>query len=255
MEKEVETSAAFFKRFTESEENKKLIMDGSVVQGQINPVGRDKMKLVVRDYIATVLESNPEIQSLYFKKKKSKDEKKKVAAWINTQKRRFMQTLQVLFALKVGATNPVTAVAQKLVAMAKMLQYLGNHDLESLLSGTGIHLTIDRLEDDDSWYAEDGNKKRIQDCIERAMTVRNEIFENESEFKDDIFESVAEEFKYSKDNPKGIKIGQFKKLARAKLKEQTSSKEEFEEFRTKMVEKDEGQIASTQLVVETVCNI
>ena len=254
-EKEVESRAEFFKRFAESEDNKRLIMDGSVIQGQINPVGKEKMKQAIDDYIAIVLESDPKMQSLYFKKKKSKDEKKQVAAWIGTQKRRFLQTLQVLFALKVGANNPVTAIAQKLVAMAKMLQYLGNHDLESLLSGTGIHITVDRLEDDDSWYDEDGNKKRIQDCIDRAMAVKSEIFENEREFKEDIFESIAEDFKYSKENPKGIKVGQFKKLARTKLKEQTSSKEEFEEFRNKMVEKDEGQIASTQLVVETVCNL
>ena len=250
-----ETREEFFKRFTDSDENMRLIMDGSVIQGQINPVGRDKMKEVLEDYIGTVLESNPEMQSLFFKKKKSKDEKKQVAAWIGTQKKRFMETLHVLFALKVGATNPVTTVAQKLVAMAKMLQYLGNHDLESLLSGTGVHITVDRLEDDDPWYGEEGNKKRIQDCIERGMVVKNEIFENEREFKEDIFESVAEEFKYSKDNPKGIKIGQFKKMARTKLKEQTSSKEEFEEFRTKLVEKGEGEIASNQLVVETVCKI
>lgn len=250
-----ESRAEFFKRFTESEENKRLIMDGSVIQGQIDPVGKDKMKLVIKDYIATVLESDPEMQSLYFKKKKSKDEKKQIAAWIGTQKKRFLQTLQVLFALKIGSSNPITSIAQKLVALAKMLQYLGNHDLESLLSGTGIHITVDRLEDDDSWYAEDGNKERIQKCIDRGMEVKNEIFENEREFHEDIFEAIAEEFKYSKDNQKGIKIGQFKKLARAKLKEQTSSKEEFEEFRTKMVEKDEGQIASTQLVVEAVCDI
>ncbi len=254
-EKEVESRAEFFKRFAESEDNKRLIMDGSVVQGQINPVGKDKMKQVINDYIAIVLESDPEMQSLYFKKKKSKDEKKQVAAWIGTQKKRFLETLHVLFSLKMGTTNPITSIAQKLVAIAKMLQYLGNHDLESLLSGTGIHITVDHLEDDNDWYEEDGNKKRIQDCIERGMTVKSEIFENEREFKEDIFESIAEDFKYSKENPKGIKVGQFKKLARTKLKEQTSSKEEFEEFRNKMVEKDEGQIASTQLVVETVYKI
>ena len=145
-EEKTESRAEFFKRFADSEENRRLIMDGSVIQGQINPAGKAKMKQVLDDYIAIVVESDPKMQSLFFKKKKSKDEKKQVAAWVATQKKRFMETLQVMFSLKSGTgANPIASVAKKLVAMAKMLQYLGNHDLEGILSGTGIHITIDRL--------------------------------------------------------------------------------------------------------------
>ena len=167
--------------------------------------------------------SNPKIQSLLDTKKSHRsqqdnDEIKKFKKYVSTL---YKQVCFFLTPEEVEEDEETSTqkMVKRIAIAVRMLDYLGNNDLDDEFEKYGIKLDYKKLNEEDT-FSNENIKKDIESIFNTGKTIIEDIRKNEEKIMLDIFEnSVPTDLQFDKEmNPVGIKNTDFSKLVGLKTK-------------------------------------
>lgn len=231
-----------------SESFNQLIDDAAPIKVRIATDLAKDAREVFNQFADVAAKGNPKIAAIVAKKKKSHEEKEVYKEWKKSLKHRFQTTKKM--ACPAGESDPIGALAVKIIQIAQYLKYIGNDTFEDRLSEAGITLNMKTLEETDPYFADADVKTTVTDIFNQAFDIQGKVNKANEEISKSIYNQIDENLRYSKENPAGVKAAQFKKLVRTKAVALIVDDEKFTKFKEKLLAKDEADLISQKVVLE-----
>ncbi len=213
-----------------------------------------EIKEVQSMYVKQMIASDPSIQEILNKKRKDRDEDEqaKLGTFIKKASNEFNALKKIIYPVNDGdSARAAKALVSKVVAVAKMLKYVGRGDIEDAFAEAGFQLAVPDIEDENQYFQQDNVKEIVKDIFNQAEDVQSKVKENIDIIKNDIYGSLPESVRYdAKGNKKGIKASQFQKLVKQKAVILEKGNEAGAKFRNNQIKKTEEEIVAKQIELE-----
>ena len=206
-----------------SEEFDKALSEAAEIKKETLTLCKSRKRNNFMHFQDVMVVANPKIQSLLDVKKSHRTQQD------NDEIKKFKKNVSTLYKQTCFFLNPeeveegeetlTQKMVKRLAIAVRMLDYLGNNDLDKEFEKYGIKLNYKKMKDEDT-FSNENIKKDIESIFTTGTTILSDIQKNDEKIRMDIFEnSVPQDLQFDKQmNPIGIKDTDFCKLVGIKTK-------------------------------------
>ena len=230
------------------DEFEKALLDAANVKKENLTSVKSRNKDNYSRFYEIVLATRRDIQSILDKKKKDRtdDETNKVKEFKKETSQSYRQicTLLAPEMLEDGQLTKIQKLCQKIAPIVKLMEYIGNYEIENEFKKYGITFDYVKLSDSETAFENENIENDVKEIFERGKSLKEETEKNNEEIKTVIFESsVPQELQFNKStNPSGIKSSDFCKLVDLKTKQLMARSEEAQEKVGEQINDMAGQV-------------
>jgi hypothetical protein len=211
------------KELIESEEFETALNTAAEIKNEKISLCKSRNKSNYAQFYELMLASNREIQEILDTKKKNRSDSDnaKVKAFKKDVSQMYRQVTDLLVPedLEDGVESKIQKMVKKITTVLKMLEYLGNTEIEKEFAKGGIRLEYTKLSEEEM-FAQEHIRENFVAIFENGKTIREDMNRNTEEIKTNIYEnSVPVDLQFDKSmNPTGLKASDFCKLVDLKSK-------------------------------------
>lgn len=211
------------KELISGEDFENALVSAADVKNQQLSLCKSRNKNNYMQFYDLMLASTPDIQHLLETKKRNRsdDDNNKIKNFKKGVSQTYKQVCDLLVPeeLEEGEESKIQKMVKKVTTVLKMLEYLGNMEIEKEFEKSGIKLSYKKLSEEDV-FSQDHIKEQVVAIFENGKTIKEDINRNNDEIKTNIYENfVPPDLQYDKSmNPTGIKASDFCKLVDLKSK-------------------------------------
>jgi len=211
------------KELIESEEFENALNTAAEIKNEKISLCKSRNKNNYAQFYELMLASNREIQSILDMKKKNRSDadNAKVRAFKKDVSQMYRQVTDLIVPedLEDGEESKIQKMVKKITTVLKMLEYLGNTEIEKEFAKSGVKLEYRKLSEEEMFDQEAIHENFVA-IFNNGKTIREDIDRNNEEIKTNIYEnSVPADLQFDKSmNPTGLKASDFCKLVDLKSK-------------------------------------
>jgi len=248
----------FINQALESKEFTDLIDEAAPYRVKIDTDYRREMKEVRDMFMDQKIKSDSKLQAIAAKSKKNctPEEIEYANSAAKKANKEFNAVKRIIHPAKGTSEEAAKKLVDRIVEVAKLLKYIGRTDIEDAFAAAGISITIPALEDENSYFAQEGKQDIIADIFNQADEVQGQICQAADKVKIDLYGELPDNIRFdSKMNKKGIRSSQFVKLAKTKAIALEKSMEQFDKFKESQIKKNENELVAKQIEAEKIKEI
>lgn len=151
--------------------------------------------------------------------------------------------------------DPIQTVVDKIALVIQMLEYIGDKSIKEKFAAAGISLDVNKFEEDHLEFADPGLMTRMIGLwtseIER---INSEVCKCSDTIKTDIYDTIDDEVRYSKDNKSGLRTSEFQKLVVNNAYAHIQDSKKYTQHMERQREENKAAIDRNQLMLEKNTN-
>lgn len=211
------------KELIESDEFENALNTAAEIKNEKISLCKSRNKNNYAQFYELMIASNREIRGILEMKRKNRSDADnvKIKAFKKDVSQVYRQVTGLLIPedLEDGEETKIQKMVKKITTVLKMLEYIGNTEIEREFEKCGIRLEYRKLSDEEMFEQEPIHENFIA-IFDNGKTIREDMNRNNEEIKTNIYEnSVPADLQFDKSmNPTGLKASDFCKLVDLKSK-------------------------------------